>query len=168
MDPLPHRFAARNALQRIKPPDAGSLLRPIMNFRLVVGRGAGVAQPLCFRQIGFAVVEPTLGLLAFININRQPVPLDDPPLSVAQRLTAGMVPTILPIRRPTQAVHSLVRSSGLNCVIETFCSFWKVGRMHECLPTTTLKILELHAAVVQNALSDMGRFTIRPRCPEKG
>ncbi len=54
MDPLPHRFAARNALQRIKPKDAGSLLGQIKNFRLVVDRGTGVAQPLCFRQIGFA------------------------------------------------------------------------------------------------------------------
>src|ERR1700693_942787 len=54
MDPLPHRFAARNALQRIKPPGAGSLLGPIKNFRLVVDRGTSVAQPLCFRQIGFA------------------------------------------------------------------------------------------------------------------
>ena len=54
MDPLPHRFAARNALQRIKPKDAVSLLGPIKNFRLVVGRGTSVAQPLCFRQIGFA------------------------------------------------------------------------------------------------------------------
>ena len=54
MDPLPHRFAARNALQRIKPEDTESLLGPIKNFRLVIGRGTGVAQPLCFRQIGFA------------------------------------------------------------------------------------------------------------------
>src|ERR1700722_3470660 len=54
MDPLPYRFAARNALQRIKPEDAESLLGPIKNFRLVIGRGTGVAEPLCFRQIGFA------------------------------------------------------------------------------------------------------------------
>ena len=54
VDPLPKRFAARNALRRIKPKDAGSLLGPIKNFRLVIGRGTGVAQPLCFRQIGFA------------------------------------------------------------------------------------------------------------------
>src|SRR6476620_836885 len=54
MNPLPNRFAAWNALQRIKPPNAGSLFRPIKNFRLVVGRGTGVAEPLCFRQIGFA------------------------------------------------------------------------------------------------------------------
>src|ERR1700732_316174 len=39
MDPLPHRFAARNALQRIKPKVAESLLGPMKNFRLGVGRG---------------------------------------------------------------------------------------------------------------------------------
>src|SRR3954471_10578322 len=78
-----------------------------------------------------------------------------------------MVPTIFAVRRPTQAVHSLIRSSGLNCVIESLSGFWKVGRVHECLPTTPLKILQSHAAVVQKALTDMGRFTIGPRRPEE-
>ncbi len=68
-----------------------------------------------------------------------------------------MVPTKLAVR-PAQTVHILVRSSGLNCVIESLCSFWKVGRVHECLPTTMLKILKSHAAVVQHVLIDMGRF----------
>src|SRR5882757_4881499 len=78
-----------------------------------------------------------------------------------------MVPTIFAIRRPAQAVHTLVRSSGLNCAIESLGGFWKVGRMHECLPATTLKILQSHAAVVQKALTDMGRFPIGPRRPEE-
>src|SRR4051812_10966008 len=78
-----------------------------------------------------------------------------------------MVPTILAIRRSTQAVYSLVRSSGLNCVIEHLSGFWKVGRMHEHLPTTTLKILQSHAAVIQEALTDMGGLAIGPRRPEK-
>jgi hypothetical protein len=54
MYPVPERFVARYALQRIKPPDAVSLPRPLENRRLVVDCGTGVAQPLCFRQIGFA------------------------------------------------------------------------------------------------------------------
>src|SRR6202030_3119725 len=87
MDPAPHRFAARKALQRIKPPDAGSLLGPIKNFRLVVGRGTGVAYPLCFRQIGFAAAKPVFGLLGSIDVKRQAIPLDDASLSVTQRLT---------------------------------------------------------------------------------
>ena len=33
MDPLPHTFRGRKALQRIKPPDSVTLLRPIENFR---------------------------------------------------------------------------------------------------------------------------------------
>src|SRR4051794_20936251 len=77
-----------------------------------------------------------------------------------------MVPSKLAVR-PAQAVHRLVRSSGLNCVIESLSSFWKVHRMRECLPTTTLKILQTHTAVIQKALTDMRRFTIGPRRPEE-
>src|SRR5271165_1108576 len=55
VNPSPHRFAARNSLQRIKPPDAVSLLRPIKNRRLIVDRGTGVAQLLCFGQISLAL-----------------------------------------------------------------------------------------------------------------
>ena len=33
MDPSPHGFAVRETLDRIKPPDAVTLLRPIENFR---------------------------------------------------------------------------------------------------------------------------------------
>jgi hypothetical protein len=54
MDPLPHSFPAREALLRIKPPDSVALLRPIERRCLVEGPGTGVAQPLCFGQIGFA------------------------------------------------------------------------------------------------------------------
>jgi len=63
-----------------------------------------------------------------------------------------MVPTIFAIRRSTQAVYSLVRSSGLNCVIESLSGFWKVGRVHECPPTIMPKILKSYAAVIQKAL----------------
>ena len=82
----------------------GSIFGPIKNFRLGVDRGTGMGEPLCFRQIGFAAAYPIFSLPAFINIDRQAEPLDDPPLSVAQWLTAGNVPAIFAIRRPTQAV----------------------------------------------------------------
>src|SRR4029077_16049469 len=94
MDPLPHRFAARNALQRIKPKNACGIFGPIRNFRLGVDRGTEMGEPLCFRQIGFAAAYPIFSLPAFINIDRKAEPLDDPPLSVAQWLTAGNVPAI--------------------------------------------------------------------------
>src|SRR5258705_13699213 len=100
---------------------------------------------------------PPFGLPPFIILNEHAVPLDDPPLSVVQRLTASMVPTIFAVR-PTQTVHSLVGSSGLNCLIESLSGFWKVGRVQECFPTTMLKILQSHAAVVQKALIELGRF----------
>ena len=43
-------------------------------------------------QIGFAAAQPVFGLLGFIDINRQAVPLDDASLPIAQRLTTSMVP----------------------------------------------------------------------------
>src|SRR5260370_6848977 len=56
----------------------------------------------------------------------------------------------------------MVRRSGLNCVVESLCGFWKVGRVHECLPTNLLELLKPHAAVVQHALTDMGRLAVGP------
>src|ERR1700761_8286582 len=76
-----------------------------------------------------------------------------------------MVPTILTVR-PTQSVDTLVRSSGLNCVMKSRCGFWKVGRVHESLPTILFEILKSHAAVVQKTLIDMGRLAVGPRRPD--
>src|SRR5258708_9415362 len=61
----------------------------------------------------------------------------------------------------------MVRRSGLNCVVESLCGFWKVGRVHECLPTNMLELLKPHAAVVQHALTDMGWLAVRPVRPEE-
>src|SRR4051794_2705537 len=94
------------------------------------------------------------------------MPLADASLLIAQRLGTSMVPTILAVR-PTHTVHRLVGRSGLNCPLESLCSFRKVVRMQECLPTTTLKILLSRAGIVQNALIDVGRFAVWPRRPEK-
>src|ERR1700722_6199641 len=113
----------------------------------------------------FAAAQPVFSPLPFVDVDRQAVPLDDTSLSIAQRLTTSMVPTKLAVR-PAQTHHTLVRSSGLNCVIESLCGFWIVGWMHERLPTTMLKILKPHAAVVQHALIDVGRLavgSIRPK-----
>src|SRR5258708_7833258 len=91
---LPHSVSAWKALQRIKPEQAKSLVRKIEDFLLVVDRGSGMGQPLCFRQIGFAAAQPLFDLLAFVDINRQTVPLDNASLSITQWLSADMVPTI--------------------------------------------------------------------------
>ena len=73
-----------------------------------------------------------------------------------------MVPTKLAVR-PTDTVHSLEGSSGLNCVRNSLCSFWKVVRVLERLPTTALEILKLHTVIVQMALIEMGRFEVGVR-----
>src|SRR5271154_5638942 len=125
VDPLQHRFPARKALRRIKPPDAESLLRPIENCRLAIDRGTGAAQPLCFRQMGFAAAQSVFSVLAFMDVNGQAIPLDDVSFPVPQRLTANVVPTIFAVR-PTQAQRSLVRPSRLNCVVEGPYTFWQV------------------------------------------
>src|SRR5262249_21629445 len=46
---------AREAPRRIKPPDSVALLRPIQRRCLIESPGTGVAQPLGFGQIGFAL-----------------------------------------------------------------------------------------------------------------
>src|SRR5262249_43087946 len=100
MDPLQHNCAVREALRRIKPPNSVTLLRPIENFprSRVCGPGTGAAQPLCFGQISFAAAQPVFGLLGFIDVNRQPIELDDASLPIAERLATNMVPTKLAVR----------------------------------------------------------------------
>jgi hypothetical protein len=44
---------------------------------------------------------------------------------------------------------------GLDCVPESLCGFWIVGRVHERLPTAMPEFFNRHAAVVQHALIDM-------------
>src|SRR5947208_9157176 len=61
----------------------------------------------------------------------------------------------------------MIRRSGLNGVVESTCGFWKVGRVHECLPTNMLELLKPHAAVVQHALADMGRLAVGPVRPDE-
>ena len=111
-------------------------------------------------------LQRRLGFLGFIDVNRQAIPLDDPPLSVTQRLTAIVVPTKLAVQ-PTHAVYNLVGRSGLNCVMKGFYSFWQVVRVHELLPTTILKILMGHADIVQKELIGIGVFAIGPRHPDE-
>jgi hypothetical protein len=161
-------FAIREALDRIKPPDSVTLLRPIKKLpcNWAVGVGAGVAYPLCFRQIGFAAAKPVFSLLGVIDVNSDAIPLYDEPIPIAQGITASLVPTIFTIP-PTQAMYNLVGCSGLNCVTEGLYRSWKVGRVYECFPTTMLKFLKPHATVVQSALIDIRRFAGRVSGPEE-
>src|SRR5438445_10972016 len=57
MDRLQRSFAARQPVTRIKPENSISLIRPIENRCVIEDRSAGVTQPLCFRQIGFAAAK---------------------------------------------------------------------------------------------------------------
>src|SRR4029077_15598691 len=114
----------------------------------------------------FAVAQPAFALLDFIDVNRQAVPLDDASLPIAQRLTTSMVPTKLAVR-PAQTHHTLVRSAGPDCVIESLLGFRKVGRGHERLPAKLLKILKPHATVVRNAPIEMGRLAVGPVRPDE-
>src|ERR1700757_3763882 len=69
----PHIVSAWKALQRIKPPDAVTLVRPIQKLpRCVVQNpSTGVAQPLCLCEPGFATAQCVLGALAFCHVDRR-------------------------------------------------------------------------------------------------
>src|SRR5260370_6109501 len=159
MNPLEHACAVGEALRQIKPPDSVALLRPIENLPRsgVYAPGTSVAQPLCFRQIGFAAAKPVFSLLGVIDVNSDAIPLYDAPIPIAQGITASLVPTIFTVP-PTQAMYSLVGCSGLDCVTEDLHRSWKIARVYECLPTAMLKFLKPHAAVVQGALIALRRF----------
>src|ERR1700750_1778990 len=75
----------------------------------------GVEQTPDFR---FTLPHYLLGAFAFIDVNRYSIPLDDMSLLIAQRLTTNLIPPKFAVR-PAQAHHILVRSSSLNCVIES-------------------------------------------------
>jgi hypothetical protein len=59
---------------------------------------ARVTQALGFGEIGLTAAQPVFGLLAFIDVNRQAIPVDDASLSIAQRLTTSMVPAKFAVR----------------------------------------------------------------------
>src|SRR5436190_23875195 len=82
MDRLHRSFAARRPVMRIKPENSISLIRPIENRCVVEDRGAGVTQPLCFRQIGFAATKQVFGVPGLIDVDGQTVPLDNASLSI--------------------------------------------------------------------------------------
>src|SRR5690348_17383859 len=102
-------------------------------------------------------MQPFFVLLGFIDINRQAVPLDDASLLIAQRLATCMVPTKLAVR-PTETVHNLEVSSGLNRVRNSLCSFWKVLRVEERLPTTLSEILKSRTEIIQKVPIELRRF----------
>src|SRR5262249_48251607 len=107
-----------------------------------------------------------IALLAFIDVDRQAVPLDDASLSITQWLSTDMVPTIFAVR-PTYTLQVLVGVSRLNRVEAGLCSCWKIVRMQEFLPAEIEEILETTGAgKVQGSLIDTGYFAIRPRYPE--
>ena len=68
MDTLLHSLMARESLHRVKLPDPVAFLRPIEIPCLVEHRGAGMAQPLCFSQIGFTASECLFRLLALGDV----------------------------------------------------------------------------------------------------
>src|SRR3954467_2700661 len=118
--------------------------------------------------MGFAAAQPVFGLLGFIDVNSQAIPLDDVSLLIAQRLATGLMPTIVTFR-PTQTVHGLVGSSALNRVSESACRFCNVIWMQEVHPTTMLQIVNSQAEIVfQNPLIDIGEFAIGRTRPEEG
>src|SRR5215203_1281467 len=117
--------------------------------------------------MGFAAPQPIFGLLGFIDVNSQAIPLDDVSLSISQRLATGLMPTILTFR-PSQTVHGLVGSSALNRVSESVCRFCNIIWMQEIYPTTMLQIAKAQAEIIfQNPLIDIGEFAIGPARPEE-
>lgn len=93
-------------------------------------------------------------------------PLGSGPLSITQRLSTDMVPTIF-AAHPTHTLQILVRFSGLDRVKERIRSFWKVLRMQEFLPAKIAEVLNrAGAGEVQGALVDTRHFTIRSSYPE--
>src|SRR3954471_2702933 len=118
--------------------------------------------------MGFAAAQPVFGLLSFIDVNSQAIPLDDVSLSIAEGLATGLMPTILTFR-PTQTVHGPVGSSALNRVSECVCRFCNVIWMQEVYPTTMLQIVKSQAKIVfQSPLIDIGEFAIGRARPEEG
>src|ERR1700692_3651070 len=113
--------------------------------------GTRLALPQCF-----------FGLLPFIDVDSQPVPLDDVSLSIAQRLGTRFVPTKLAVC-PTDAVRNLEGGSGQNCLRNSLYSLWNVVRVLELLPATALEILKLLTVIVQMTLIEMSRFEVGVR-----
>src|SRR5258707_2696261 len=70
---FPHIVSAWKALQRIKPPDAVTLVRPIQETPRcpVQNPSTGVAYPLCLCEPGFATAQRILRALAVCHVDRR-------------------------------------------------------------------------------------------------
>ena len=72
MNPLQHSFTVGGTLQRVKTQNSVGFLREVDRPCGVKDRGAGMAQPLCFGQIGFAASECLFAL--FRSVMCRPTP----------------------------------------------------------------------------------------------
>src|SRR5690242_10963977 len=112
MYPLQHSFEEGQTLLRIQIPDSVTFLRPVDGPSFVKNNRAGVAEPLCFRQIGFAASECLFRLFSLGDVA--------PHAAVADK-TAGLVKD----RQPGHRYIALAAIRGRSRKLEI--AKWQVG-----------------------------------------
>ena len=116
MDPLQHSFPVREALQRIKSPDLVTFLRPVDRPCRVEGQGAGVAQPLCFGQIGFAASECLFGPLSLGDVPSHAAVADKTSRLVKYRQPGDGYITLAAVGRRSRELEISEWQVGIRCV----------------------------------------------------
>src|SRR5262249_20775969 len=115
----------------------------------MVSPAAGVTQPLCLEQIGFAPPKPVLRFLAGMDVIEQVVPADDTAVGISQWEPTRLKPAVLTIK-PPDPVLEFVRLSGFDGVLPGGVDAWEIGGVNGVGGAPLLELLEGSAEILQH------------------
>src|SRR5208283_4258138 len=98
MDPLKEFFESGQTILWIETQNTVAFLRPVPDILVWTPcPAAGLAQPLCFRQIRFVLPQRFFRPLPLLNIQTRSIPLDDIAALIPERHLAMEHPAVFPI-----------------------------------------------------------------------
>src|SRR5262245_65681518 len=166
MDPLPQSVLVRKTLQRIEPPDSVAVFRPIQGRCRVEGPGPGVAQPLCFGQISFALTQPSLGSLQILNIDVCSIPPDAPSRFVTRRDGTVQEPSILTVGTSISR-FGLERDTRRYRLLPTFQMVRSIVGMKQLHPAGASRLLQGKIEIGQPTLIEAIAISVGQVGPEE-
>src|SRR3954471_21367596 len=99
MNPLKEVFESGQTILWTETQNTVAFLRPVPDILLwTPGPTAGLAQPLRFRQVRFTRSEALLRPFSVLDVEIDPVPFDDVPGFVSQRVGTKQEPAICAVK----------------------------------------------------------------------
>src|SRR5712664_838419 len=125
-----------------------------------------MAQPLGFRQISFALTQPSLGSLQILNIDVCPIPLDDPSRFVTQRVGTVQEPSIFTVGTSISR-FGLERDTGRYGLLPTIQMVRSIVGMEQRRPAGALRLLQGKIEIGQPTLIEEIAISVGQVGPEE-